>query len=1444
MPTTTDNIGLISVPAPSDSGLTWPASLGLVTEFGYATSRPISVITHRFGELGTLAEQRFLTGFGPRRFFWQRSVLSLSDRTTLWNFYESVNGSGSSFTYPVPQADFSTTNYKVIFETPLTLDILANAARGGITFIECVSPDAAPSYAVNATVLRFPDSTLSTALLSQVQQLIPLIHVRVRETDQYASGDHSVRNYPEIYLSDRRCNVGTQSYIPRVIGIGDPQSDVLMTQTLSSSGGGADSVQFQFANADRVMTDLSNDTDLQYASIDLCLYHVQSGYLIQLWKGFISSFVSDGSPVFGIQCSDGLYRTSLQYPNRTITRQCWKTFDDDINCPFTAVTGGTVDSANFPQASPSSCDFTFNGPNGCQAHKMAPFNKNVTLPERKGYYGGHPANPQGVFIKDNSTGLFGFQRNRVTSVSIVSDTCYGQPIQEVWCNAANDLTKAFIVNAIMVDYRDESDFSDSLAIVSSGPILSYMGMGIATNADGFKYIVAPLVDGFTSQGFKVDSALNVVTDTNLGLRQVLGSDPADVFQDDHGNNVSPSFSLGQGTPQVWGPETAAGTAFVEMRIKKPSQIQPSTPDQHSMTVPINRGMGGREWDADGNPVWNTLTNPFWIAVNTFLRALGLPPRHSTLDGGTTQGEQSPPAGDSSAQIAAQLGTFVLSSVFASDGQSGTAQIADQQVTSMVDASVMEPQFQFQGVIAQQKPYRDWLQEILAVGLGYFTWEFGKLKLGCRENASATDAFTIGNMLFQSLTLRPIEPKFERLLVDFADISYQNQANSVEYYDRSHAIYYGRQNSPLTMRQHSVGSCTTSQSARIAAVRTREEIGGINLAEWRAARIASFKTTILALNTEVGKVISITHPDIPSGTGKFRIEKWTLYKDWSVQIEGKTVTNSMYDLTVGPKPIDVKPNPLPALFYPIPLGVWAPYMVQAASDDAAFPSEWTFDVVQTSNTQTDGSIQAIAQITGVLPVNTFIEGCGAPVITEGTVTQSNAGGSVKGGITLRVSICAVQGSTGQASPPSNVILIQIPTGADTNQFTVKGVVWPHFAGLTGYILFASDQDDLICFQQTGDLSGSIGSYTPTDITFTGPLSRSTYAIPNSSITKVRLKTKVLAHGGILGAAVDSVSPNHIIAAETIDSTGTDNHAGRILGVIGRSTGSMPYWFANITAFNHTTGDFTLDRDPTVVFDSSHPTQNVGMPIQGSVIPGDGTGDAFVVCMKGYDNSATPYVFADAGLSNIDNGHTGLTPHAEKGLIGRILKGTNRGTTAKVVDNDATSWTFDQPFVTGVDSIVVIEGPIWDPPVDTSAAGNANSQLAAQIQVPVINYLRESILIGGFTVDDQGNESPETEDPMRMCYFYGIGIGQVNVDASKLQPDGVTYNMSTSDQVLTIEDPCTTINLAPNSSIGRHSRWIFHTGSNPITVNPAPGDTIEGRTSVILQPGDRFRIMPKS
>ena len=974
-----DTIGRITVPTVTNSGQTFP----LTTQypFGFSVERP--VIVHRFGSLDAKQEQRYYVGIGPRKFQFKRPNLNWTEGRQLKAFWESMQGPWKAFTYNVPNPDGTTSGALVTFEqAPISFEYLRNAAQVGLNLVEVVDPTQAPTYAITSTCLRFPSSALSTALLSEVQQIIPLVHIRVRESA-----------VADIYLSDRRVTVGGQLYLPRLIGIGEPGSDVLISQDIK---GTSDNVRFTFGNGDRVMTQFANDTDLKYAEIDLCLFHVNSGILLQLWKGVIQNFTSDGTPIFPVTCSDGFFQIMNQYPERQLSRQCWKTYNDAVNCPW-ASKGRSAAAVAAAGGDPTSCDYYLESKNGCQVHGMAP------------YFGGHQADPQGVVIKDNSTGFLGFGRNTVTATSILSDTIWGLALPEIWCNSGGNPLFAFVANALMVAYRDESDYADSLGILGAGPIGGFTGMYVVTNADGYRYVVAPMVDGFTPQGFKVDGNLNVVKNSPIGApREILGDDPA--------NAATEYFSLGSGSPQVWEPNVyAAGTTACEIRIVKSSTIQPSTPDQHQMTVPIDYGIWGWTWDQNGNrTAVKGLINPFWIAVNMLLRALGLYGDPST---------GSNPAGGSGPSSSAQLATFVLSSLVVGDG-SGTAEIAADNVAAILGTGV-ETQFQFQGIISSQKPFRDWLTEVLNCCLGFYTWEFGKLKLGCRINASAVDAYTLANSLFQSLRLTPIQAGFEHLVLSFADVAYQYQANTAEYWDKSHAAYYGRAGSPLTSQMHSVGCSTLSQALRIAATRTREEIGGVKYTEWRDARTATWQTTLLGLGNEVGQVVSMTHPDIPglhgtcnvTGTSvtwvsgdafdtsmqnkevvingvqtvitlcltdptyhtvtglllasapgdgtnlpfqiitmSFRIQRWSLKKDWSVQIEGQTVTDSMYDLDVGPKPMDVTPAPLPPLFYPIPLApAWAPYQIQAHANDALFPGEWTFDTNQSYAQMADGSM---------------------------------------------------------------------------------------------------------------------------------------------------------------------------------------------------------------------------------------------------------------------------------------------------------------------------------------------------------------------------------------------------------------------------------------------------------------------------------------------------------
>ena len=1554
-----DLIGRISVPttvlSTGGAGLSGTQVFPLTTElssYGFSVERP--VIVHRFGSMDAKQEQRFYSGIGPRKFRFSRGNLGWTEARELRSFWESMQGPWEAFTYNVPNPGGTTTSVLVTFEeTPVSFNYLRNACQTGFNLVEVVDPTAAPTYAVVAApCLRFPSTALSAALLSEVQEIVPLIHIRVQEA-----------TVPDIWLSDRRVTLtdgaagavaaalgwagSSQLYLPRITGIGEPGSDTLISQDIKGS---SDSVRFTFGNADRTMTDLSNDTDLKYAEIDFCAFNVNSGILIQIWKGVIQNFTSDGTPNFPVVCSDGFFQIMNQYPERQASRQCWKTYNDGVYCLW-ATKGANSAAVTAAGGDPNSCDFYLESANGCQVHGMSP------------YFGGQQADPQGVIIKDDSTGFLGFGRNKVTATSIITEYIWGLALPEIWCNSGGNALYAFMANALMVAYRDESTYADSLGILGAGPLGGFTPSQIVANADGYRYVVAPMVDGYTWQGFQVNGNLVITKNQpGMGLRQVLGNDPA--------NPTTDYFSLGQGTPQTWEPNNyAAGVAFCEVRITKSSTIQPSTPDQHQMVIPLDYGLSGFVWDQSGNrSVVSGLINPFWIAVNMLLRAMGLtagleaplntqtivvtlPPSSFFSFSGSTIGDfeyvaalgnpvgmwacliawigsaftgnaysvpmsnaanqaevllatnlynwqslapryqtaanrtifaanfatvwnayvqacvviagpnptgnaekaliasvedrmavgttltlggitftadgkydwtsyyltpitGSATPGDSMSypsMSAQQLGAFVLSSLIVGDG-SGAAEIAAAQVPAILGTG-NEIQFQFQGSVGSQKPFRDWLSEVLNCCLGFYTWEFGKLKLGCRINASAVDAYTLGSILFQTLKLTPTVAAFEHLIISYADVAYQFQANTADYCDKSHAAYYGRAGSPLTSQMHSVGISTLSQALRIAATRTREECGGVTPMEWRNARNASWQTTLLGLGNEVGQVVSMTHPDIPgargicnvagavatfvtgdawtyagtatgdtelvnkvvligneqvtitavasdgstittnpappSGTGLsyhvitmcFRIQKWSLKKDWSVQLEGQTVTASMYDLDVGPKPVDVAPAPPSPIFYAIPAGpVWAPYQIQANASDALFPGEWTFDSDQVYVPLSDGGQLANLVITGKLPVNEFsATGAGAPGI--GLVAQSSTGGSLPAMVTLYVAICAID-AVGLPSVPSNIVVIGTSiTGTDS--FTLANITWPAVTGLASFVLFLASQDDLICEQLTGALTptGDGTRYSPSSITFSGPLARSTWAMPSPYVAKVRVKAKLLVHSGVIGASVASVSTNTIVSNDMVDTSATPfNAAGRVLSMIGRPNGATPFASFNIVAHVPATGTLTLDRDPT-----------------GIVL----VGDAFDIRFKADNLNSMPALVNtvnDNGCKNSLNAYGGMGVVAgvgvEIGNLIRIIAKTGRGQPPSTITaNTATGLTFQPALTMDETSVWILEGPTWGFQTDSTTIDNASPLTPVALAVPTANFIKQPMLIAGFTVDVNGNESPDGDAPVREDWIYG-------------------------------------------------------------------------------------------
>jgi hypothetical protein len=872
-------------------------SFPLRTDFQHGPALKQNVIVHQFADPSGKVEQRFLVGNGTTRYLFRRAGLANSERKKLLAFWESMVGPGGTFLYDVPQEDQTFVSKTVAFENePLTLEDLADhICSVGITFVEIPDPSIPPSYPISATLERFPDSTLADALTEQEQEIIPLIRLRVIEAA-----------VPDLLFSDRLCNVGGLSYVPRLLRIGDPGSDVLISQIVGDDNDvPADDVSFAFGNADRYMIQLANYTELRKARIEVSLYHVQSAIKLDLWAGEVVNWASDQGPEFTLQASDIISALSLQSPAGNISRTCWKIYGDiNYGCP--AVKQGPDDF----------CDLGYDTPNGCLV-KQVPRS-----------FGGAVVKPQMIQIKDNSTGgLFGFGRANITPTSQINDSIINGTLPEIWHNDDGIPQRGLSVQCRIADGREESDFYDALGIVGKGPIGAFTVAAMYdSDGDGKKEtFLGATLDGQPHHGFKQTDSSGNFTDNNDGYRFAMGEDPA--LEQDY-------FSLGRVGDSTTDPREvvsgglifernyAAGVAFIELRRTDQKGVQPSAISSHQMTAMISQGLHGVVWSAPGSFVdQKGCTNPFWVAVNTFLRSLGM------------------------------LNADTKETYFDVDAAIACAAVADLTVPQLVGNGT-EVQFRFKGTIDARKPLRDRLTEILNNCLGYYTWSFGKLKLGIRTSANPETYFNSGNMLFGSLKLRPLDPKFEKLTIEFADEEYLFTKNSVDYTDQDYALRNNRVQNPLNSQMGLIGSATKSQTSRLAVIRTREELGGVGASEQTAARNATWRSTILGLDTQAGKVVGIQDPDLVGGVGAFRIQSWRLNRDWSLDFAGKTVTDSMYDLTKGSvatsipvikqrtqADIDLGPPPAPV------------FLAQVAPDDPGAAEIHTLSFAQTPNTRT-------------------------------------------------------------------------------------------------------------------------------------------------------------------------------------------------------------------------------------------------------------------------------------------------------------------------------------------------------------------------------------------------------------------------------------------------------------------------------------------------------------
>ena len=1217
-------IGRITVPVIAASGV-FPLTTGYPVE----VERDYRVVEHVMdSEPGNLKiAQRFLVGTGRPVHRFTREDLSTSEAGSLKTFFDAHKANHVPFTYNAPNADNQTfTAVTAVFAPePLIL-----RKSGGFTYATDLRiieiPTSFPTYAVTQTATRFPPGGLASALTGQAQELIPLIHIVVKEA-----------GHPNnIYLSDRECTIGGQLYQARLLTWSE------ITQAID---GQSDVSRFTFGNADRVMRDLAFDTDLNQATIEFSLFHVGTGIKLDVWKGLVSGISGHNRPEFTIEATDPIDLT-VQYPQREISHFCWKTFNDGVNCT--------------PPVTSPECDKTYSGTAGCQAHNN----------DRQ--FGGHFIQSELVHIKDNSTGFWGKMRRNITPSSIVADTAFGEALPLHFCDASSPLK----VNARVMAGRDEGEFFIALGVVGQGPIK------LSENAMDHR------LNGQSAHGPGI-----------LGLRTSEGRDPASggTFPSDNDNY----FNLDQSTWPPEDPVFAAGSAFATIRIVDEKGIQPRAITEHQMQVTISTGTETWYWNVPGTRLAGPgMTNPVWVAVHCLLDALG----------------------QRLASAAAQEAIVDIPAAISAAAVNATV------VNTLVGAGT-ETQFRAVGTVGERRAIRDWLQDICNSFLGYYTFAFGKFRIGSRINSSVVEAFTAGNIVRDSLEFERAAPQFNTITIEYADERYDFAKNTVTVELADHVRKYGRRATSMNLPFVS----NRSQALRIGAIRLREECGGIDETEWKKRLAGAFSTTVLGIGTEPGMVISLTHPEMPGGAGEMRVKRWTLTPDYGLRLEWTTTTDSMYDLVVGPKPTDVEPDPLPVerIEEILPVQPWFANLEQPAAGDPIYPAnDNQFRVTQAYETSGDVTPLPRIVVEGEYPVTRVIE-CDPPRIAS--VSTSSTGGTIAGGSYVTVCLVATD-VVSRMTRISAAIGVQVPAGTNTNRITLNGITWPAECAGGGYRVYAAIDRAMLTEQ------GSATASQPSSITVTALTNVRTRGIPQPSLDGLVPRVRICDHLGINGLQITAIAAGSLTFAGAGWTSG--QYVGRTVGIFAdQSDGSAPLWHFEITANGADT--LTVTPDPLAA--------------------GVQVGDIASILLEG--NISSSYQIGDAALPNPQY-PGGLEPDAEVGSLVLIVAGKGAGQERLITGNTETTLTV------APDWDIVPDATSWWVVVRSSIAytgetirvpiAEPGNQVYAEI--PIENLPGKTILVEVVARDIYGRESEARVNARRFIYIFG------NLGGVALQPPG--------------------------------------------------------------------------
>ena len=602
-----------------------------------------------------------------------------------------------------------------------------------------------------------------------------------------------------------------------------------------------------------------------------------------------------------------------------------------------------------------------------------------------------------------------------------------------------------------------------------------------------------------------------------------------------------------------------------------------------------------------------------------------------------------------------------------------------------------------------------------------------------------------------------------------------------------------------------GPNTFDHCQRIAATYLAKVHRGNPAGDTRGTISVSFDTTFRAQHLRVGHIIRVTDAQHGFSNQMFRVRKISA----TTNFEGMTIEASWhYDGWYQDAYGQVAQETLGSLRLDLtdraPL-VWCPNQTTPPANDPLYShTERTFALAAVA-TEKDaaGNPVVVLSIVGKAPVNSF--GTSRPPNISNQATVASTGGSLTGNRSYYLAVCSVD-SAGAYSAPSFLTRGDAVGAGSAFTQTVQLRTWD--ANAVSGVLFAGVDPRRMSWQ--ADLTG-----TPSSATLTS-LNDAYSGMPDLLAQKLRVKIRRVIHSGPFGAALTGVgNPTFTIAGA---GWTTNQWAGYSCSVLGQVAGGF-LSVLNYSVVSNTATTLTLNRNPLT----------------------DGVAVGDVLCMRS-KISVSGNTFSDANWTN-SFATGGLTANAEVGNHYTVISGTGRGQSRLITGNTSTSIT-TLPFATPLDStsVGIVESAAADSSVDSPLISNTSLTAQIELNPEVSNYVGCVISVRVLTVAADDTESDEALAPMREIYLFGairstVPLGQVTVSTTP-------YAVTGLEDVITLQTGSSVVNLPALTLVLRHPIWLINASSSTVTLNAYSGDTVGGASSVTLDAGARFQLLPNS